>query len=235
MSYVTYWHTRPPGLPAASTLRRVATVWATQAEADAQATAQPLETAINVAVSDDVDVGWWIETAAGASLGTATAALPDAAIPAADALAAAWRRRLHAAWRAYAAGDPATARQDWWPRISGSDAALVATDRWAYSQIALGDVIAGGGVAALATTAQREAAIRHVESAIATLGRTWYGVMVADATKRGDWSGGSVAAGRVIYSDLFTPAYAVRAADGAWTALTARVPAGFEPDSPTLR
>lgn len=234
MAYVTYWHGRQTMLPAASTLRVVAAVFATQAEADARAGAETFETNFTGAVSDDVDVGWWLETAGG-SRGTVTAALPADAIPAADADAAAWRLRLHLAWRAYVAGNPATARQDWWPRIVGSDDALIATDRWAYAQIALGDVIAGGGVAALGTRVLREAAISHVETAISTLGRTWYAVMRSNANRRADWSGGSVAANARLYSDLFSNAYAIRAADGTWTQLSARMPAGFQPDSRTLR
>ena len=235
MAYVTYYHARPAGLPAASTLRRVAAVFATAPEAAARAAANVVETNVAVPVSDDVDVGWWIQTAAGATLGAVSAALPEGTVSAAAARTAAWRRRLHDAWRAYVAGDPSSARQDWWPRVSGSAQALVATDRWAFSQIALGDVIAGGGVATLNSTPLREGAVAHIETAISTLGRTWYRVMVADADKRGDWAGGSVAANSRIYSDLFSNVYALRAADGTWTQLAARVPAGFEPDSPTLR
>lgn len=236
MAFVTYWTARPAALAATSGVRRIATVHATQALANARALAQADETAYVGAVSDDVDPGWWL-VASGAGAGAATATPPADALPAGGADLADWRRRLHAAWRLYCDGarNPASARQDWWPRISGSDQALVATDRWAYSQIALGDVIASGGVAALGTAVLREAAVAHVETAISTLGRIWYGVMASDAAKRGRWARGSVAARAVIYSDLFSPAWAIRAADGTWTAVGASVPDGFEPDSETLR
>lgn len=236
MAFATYWTSRPAGLAAASTVRRIATVHETQALANARAAAEAAETAYVGAVSDDADPGWWL-VASGAGAGAATATLPADALPAGGADLAAWRRRLHAAWRLYcdSAGNPATARQGWWSRIAGDDQALVATDRWAYAQIALGDVIASGGVAALATTAQREAVIAHLETSVATLGRVWYGVMSGDARLRGDWAGGSVAAGVRLYSDLVTAQYAVRNADGTWTQLGARMPAGFQPDSETLR
>ena len=236
MAFATYWTARPGELAAATAVRRVATVHETQALANARAAAEAGETAYAGAVSDDADPGWWL-VASGPGAGTATATPPADALPAGGAALAAWRRRLHAAWRRYCDGarNPSSARQDWWPRISGGDQALVATDRWAYSQIALGDVIASGGVAALGTAALREAAVAHVETAIGSLGRIWYGVMEADSAKRGRWAGGSVAANAVIYSDLFSPAWAIRAADGTWTALGASVPAGFQPDSETLR
>ena len=246
MAFVTYWTARPAGLAAASTVRRIATVHETQALANARAAAagrvlidnvdSPAETAYVGAVSDDADPGWWL-VASGAGAGAATATPPADALPAGGAELAAWRRRLHAAWRLYcdSAGHPATARQGWWSRIAGSDQALVATDRWAYSQIALGDVIASGGVAALGTAVLREAAVAHVETAISTLGRFWYGVMAGNATKRGEWAGGSVAAGARLYTDLFSSVYAIRTADGTWTQLGARMPAGFQPDTEILR
>lgn len=226
-AYVAYFDGAPPGQGADA--RIVASVHRSQALANAAGGAAGVSAHAG-AVADEVDVGSLIDSGTGAVLAWADPA-------AAAAQAAAWRLRLHRAWRAYVdgSGRPATARQDWWPEIAGDRAALTATDRWAYSQIALGDVIAGGGVAALGTTALREAAIAHIETAISTLGRVWYGVMRGDAAKRGDWSAGSVAANARIYSDLFTAGYAVRAADGAWTQLAARVPAGFQPDSETLR
>lgn len=226
-AYVAYWDAAPAGQGADA--RIVASVHRDQAGANAAGLAAGVA-AYAGAVADEVDVGALIDSGTGAVLAWAEPA-------AADARAAAWRLRLHDAWRAYLDSDgrPATARQEWWPQIAGSRDALTATDRWAYSQIALGDVIAGGGVATLDTTAKREAAVAHIEQAIATLGLTWYGVMQASAAKRRDWSGGSVAAAARIYSDLFTAQYAVRAADGTWTQLGSRIPAGFRPDSPTLR
>lgn len=239
MAYVTYFHGRPPGLPAASTWRRVARTYATQAEADARAgEALQSETNYTGAVSDDVDSGWWIQTG-GPTAGTVAAKLPANAIPAADARTASWRLRLHRAWRAYCDGaaHPGTARQDWWVRVGGSDDALTATDRWAFSQIALGDLLAQGNLGALNTVAKREAALAHVETAVSTLGAAWYGVMTGNQARRDDWRTGAVADGARIYSDLFTAGLAIRQADGAWTAMpaTARIAAGFNPDSPTLR
>ena len=215
-AFVVYWDAAPAGQDADA--RVVAAVYRSQALANAAAGA----------VADEVDVGSLIHSGTGVVLAWA-------APTAAAARLAAWRLRLHLAWRAYVDGRPATARQDWWPEIAGSRDALTATDRWAYAQTALGDVVASGGVAALNTTAKRETAIAHIEQALSTLGRTWYGVMAADPTKRHDWRTGSVAANARIYSDLFTANYAIRAADGTWTQLTARVPAGLQPDSETLR
>ena len=226
-AYVTYWDGAVAGQGADA--RVVAAVHATQALADAAGRAADVSAYVG-AVADEVDVGSLVHSGTGVVLAWAADAADARQLEA-------WRMRLHRAWRAYVdgAGRPATARQDWWPEISGSRVALTATDRWAYSQIALGDVIAAGGVAALATTAQREAAIAHIETAVTTLGRVWYGVMQGDLRKRTDWSGGSVAANARIYTDLFTVGYATRAADGAWTQLTARIPAGLQPDSETLR
>ena len=224
-AFVTYFDGAPDGQGADA--RVVAGVHRTQALANAAGGTAGV-TAYDGAVADEVDVGSLINSGTGVVLAWAA---PNANA----ARVAAWRLRLHRAWRAYVAGPSATARQDWWPEIAGSRAALTATDRWAYAQIALGDVIASGGVATLNTSAKREAAVAHIEDAIAKLGRTWYGVMLVSQPKRTDWSGGSVAANRRIYSDLFTADYAIRAADGTWTQLTARVPAGLQPDSETLR
>lgn len=96
--YVTYWTASPPGLPAASRQRRVARIYATQAEADTRGTAQADETAYQGAVSDDADVGWWL-TASGAGAGTVSAT--PAALPADTRRKRAAAEQVHAALRSW--------------------------------------------------------------------------------------------------------------------------------------
>ena len=162
------------------------------------------------------------------------------AAPTAEAkLTADLRLRLHDAWRAFcdSAGRPATARQDWWRRIDGHDRPLRAVDRWAYLQIALGDLLAAGDLGALNTAAKREAAVGRIAAAVSTRGRAMHGVASADRAKRDAWYDANPAAGQRIGTDLFTAALADRAPDGTLIQLpaAATVAAGLNPDSPTLR
>lgn len=94
MAYVTYYTTAPAWVPAADRRRLVARVHATQAAANAHAGATAGVTAYAGAVSDDVDLGWWL-TATGAGAGTVTAAAP--------ALSDVVRRRRAAARQVHAA------------------------------------------------------------------------------------------------------------------------------------
>lgn len=226
--HVTYFTAAVAGQPAAA--RVIERVHRTQALADARAAADGVA-AYAGAVDDNADVGGLIDTGTGAVLAWARAS-------AAAARTAAWRQRLHAAWRQYndSSGLPATARQEWWPRIDGSGEALTATDRWCYIQVALGDLLAVGNLGGLNTVAKREAALAHIEAAVGGLGKTWYGVMSGNDARRGDWRQTSTAAGARIYTDLLTAAWAVRPADGSYILLPAGlIPAGLDPDSPTLR
>ena len=75
MAYVTYYTAAPAWVPAADRRRLVARVHATQAAANARAAATAGVTAYAGAVSDDVDIGWWL-TASGAGAGTVSAVAP---------------------------------------------------------------------------------------------------------------------------------------------------------------
>lgn len=99
--HCTYYTARAPGLPATSRQRIVAWVGGSQAEADTRATAQAAETAYQGAVSDDVDVGWWL-TASGAGAGTVAAALPASEISADTRRKRAAARRVHVALQGWA-------------------------------------------------------------------------------------------------------------------------------------
>lgn len=207
----------------------------TQSAADTAAAASTALTAYQGDISTELQVGQAIDPATGR-------AAAETRLSAADRLTADWRYRLHRAWQHYC--DPAhpTARQDWWSEVASdaavSQAAVTATTRWAYHQIALGDLIAARTWASSATDAAREMIIRHIVGTIVSLARTWYGVMVADQTKRGQWGGSSTADGAALYSDIVTSAIALtpRTPDGVWRAMIgATIPAGFQPDTPTLR
>lgn len=75
MAYVTYYSAAPAWVPAADRRRLVARVHATQGEANTYAAATAGVTAYVGAVSDDVDIGWWL-TASGAGAGTVAAVAP---------------------------------------------------------------------------------------------------------------------------------------------------------------
>lgn len=102
MAYVTYFTSRPPELPAASRLRRVARVYETQAAANARAAGADDETVYGRAVSDDVDIGWWL-TARGAGAGTVSETLPEGTISADTARKRAAARKVHAALQGWTA------------------------------------------------------------------------------------------------------------------------------------
>ena len=93
--YVTYYTARPAGLPAASALRPVARVFATQAEATAGGAAEG-ETAWHRGVSDGVRPGWWLVTGAGPLAGNVSEAIPDASGPALRKACALADARAHA-------------------------------------------------------------------------------------------------------------------------------------------
>lgn len=94
MAYVTYFTARPPDLPAASRQRRVARVYGTQAEANARAAGAADETVYGRAVSDDVDLGWWVTIT---GVGAGTVSQTPEALPADTARKRAAARKVHAA------------------------------------------------------------------------------------------------------------------------------------------
>ena len=151
-----------------------------------------------------------------------------------------WKFRLYQAFQTYNDSSLPTSRQDWWPAKSGvpGTESLLATDRWAYAQVALGDLIADRAYGNSGTSeVVRETAIAHICTVLETLGRTWYGVMLSTQTKRDSWKVWLINDGSVIYSDIIVPAtLATRGADGTFTAMgTASIATGFKPDTPTLR
>lgn len=94
MAFVTYYTAAPAWVPAADRRRLVARVHATQAAATARGAAVAGETAYTGAVSDDVDLGWWL-TPSGAGAGTVTAVAP--ALPDVVRRRRAAARQVHAA------------------------------------------------------------------------------------------------------------------------------------------
>lgn len=151
-----------------------------------------------------------------------------------------WKYRLYNAFKVYNDSSLATSRQDWWPSISGTNGAqaLLATDIWAYHQIALGDLIADRVHGQSGTTeATRETAIAHIVNIISTLGKTWYSVMLDNGGPRRSWAGTASNSGAVIYSDIITiNTLAPISPNGAWTPFTGvTIPTGFKVDTPTLR
>ena len=229
-AYVTYTDAALDGQ--AATTRVVERVFASQAAADTRAGEVGGVSAHQGAVSDAVDVGDLISTATGALV--AAAAPTEAA-----ALTAAWRERLHAAWRQYAAGGPhpATGRQGWWASMPDGVAATTAVDRRMFAQVALGDLIASGAYAPSVGAAIRATALEHIESVLLGDGAAMYARVQASASLRQSWSAAPVAAGSALASDVIVGGTLLtRTADGAHTAIAgAAVPAGFNPDSSTLR
>lgn len=154
-----------------------------------------------------------------------------------------WKYRLYEAFQTYNDSSLPTSRQDWWPSKSGATGvdALIATDRWAYAQVALGDLIADRVYGNSGTSeAVRGTAIAHISTVLETLGRTWYGVMLGGTT-RGVWKASSVEDGSLIYSDIIVrDTIATRSPDGSFTPMApdasrAGIPTGFKVDTPTLR
>ena len=229
-AYVTYTDTALDGQ--AATTRVVERVHQTQAAADTRAGEVGGVSAYQGAVSDAADVGDLISTATGALV--AAAAPSEAA-----ALTAAWRARLHAAWRQYAAGGPhpATGRQGWWASMPDGVAATTAVDRRMLHLVALGDLIAAGAYAAGVGAAIRTAALEHLESTLLGDGAAMYARVQGSASLRQSWGAAPVAAGGAIHCDVVVAGtLLVRDPDGAYTALAgAAIPAGFTPDSSTLR
>ena len=234
--YVTHFTAAPPGLPSGSALRPVARVFLTQAEATAAGAADG-ETAWHRSVSDDVRPGWWLVTGAGAGAGNVSAALPAGTLSADADRIAAMRARLHQGWLD-------RARRDWWPSMrSGANASrpLRALDRWGYHLVAHGDLIASGAWPGTALSLDdRDDRVDHLVARLAA-GEIWYNVMVSQEAQSGGgnsalWAAVSVADSAIIYDDSITTAGARRDMDGTFPAMPgATIPAGFNPDTPTLR
>ena len=213
---------------------RIESVHQTQAAANAHAAAGAGVTAYAGAIAETEADGIDVDDLINASNGNVSPL--DDVVTAAARNTAEWKARLADAWSQYNGREP-SARQDWWVRIGGVDAALTATDRWAYHAIALGDLIADGSWPTVDNA--RAGAIEHIATVIATLGATWYGVVSGSgkATERGQYAGQSCDDGAAIYTDLIIDARCgTRAPDAAWTPMPgAVIAAGFRPDTPTLR
>ena len=163
-----------------------------------------------------------------------------------------WKYRLYEAFLVYNDSSLPTSRQTWWPNmrgkltgiVSGNTVTLIdptdglrATDIWIFHQIALGDRIVDRTYPITLTDAARTAALEHLESAIKTLGRTWYGVVTsaAKSTELTQWATASIADGSAIYSDLISNTGAVRSPDASFGLPGGNIATGFKPDTPTLR
>ena len=117
---------------------------------------------------------------------------------------------------------------------------LDATDRWAYSQIALADrIIRDEWPSTALTGASKIEALEQLFKWISTpsLVYTWYGVVSGSNknTARGNWARNSIAGNSSIYSDLLTTTGAVRTADATWPAVGATFHTNFDPEFTSLR
>ncbi len=229
-AYVTYADVAIGGQGA--DVRVVERVHGTQGAADTRAGDVTGVSAYPGAVSDAADVGDLIDTGTGAIV-------EPAARSEAVAFAATWRERLHAAWRQYAAGGPhpASGRQGWWSSMPNGSTATTAVDRRMFHQAALGDVVASSAYAAGVEAAIRTAALERIESTLLGDGAAMYARVQAAGGIRASWSAAPVAAGGALHSDVVVAGtLLVRAADGAYRPIAgAAIPAGFNPDSSTLR
>lgn len=132
-------------------------------------------------------------------------------------------------------------RKQGWTSLSGAEAAaLTATDRWVYHQIALGDRIVRAELMTSNTQAERDAAFEQINIWITIHGYTWYKVMLGDSTKRTLWSVGSTIGGAAIYTDLLEWTGAntgnVRTPDGTFNVYTSgTIHTNFDPEVITLR
>ena len=166
-----------------------------------------------------------------------------------------WKYRLYEAFLVYNDSTIPTSRQTWWPstksKITGSVSnnivtlvdpldGLRATDIWIYHQVAIGDRLADRTFLAALSDTARTAALEHLETAIKTLGKTWYDV-VTGATKTMDltrWANASTAANTRLYTDLITSTGGIRSPDASYNELIGAgntIAVGFTPDTPTLR
>ena len=130
--------------------------------------------------------------------------------------------------------------ESWVSRRDGADARtpMVATDRWAYAQIALGDVLARSIWLPGAAVAERVAGVAHIVDMITRIGAVWYGVMTANVGYTNSWSGASIADNAIIYSDIINDDGSPRDPDGMFLSpglVSPRIAAAFNPDTPTLR
>ena len=173
--YVTYTTARPAGLPAASALRPVARVFATQAEATAGGAAEG-ETAWHRGVSDDVRPGWWLVTGAGAGAGDVSEAPPATEKTALE------KARVLAAARAHARACLDLMRPGWLIEdvVATGDARVDVTARWLNTRHW---ILGGGRCVAVAardagwTADQAEAALAAYQALVpADAGAivTWY-------------------------------------------------------------
>ena len=186
---------------------------------------------------DAVDAGWRVGGSVTFVGGVYTYTPPDGIPTQADL----WIGDLADAYHTYLG----VRTESWVSRRTGASARvpMVATDRWAYAQIALGDALARSVWLPALTDTQRTAAVEHIVDLITRIGAVWYSVMVSayDTDPSNNvavsWAGWPIADGTTpIYSDIITAAGAPRAADGAFNPLPgAAIPTGFNPDTHTLR
>lgn len=146
--------------------------------------------------------------------------------------------RLHNAYNAYHTG----VRRQGWTSLgdSASNDALLATDRWVYTQVALGDLIARSEWISARTQVVRDAAIDRIVEWVGNNGYTWYSVMLDNMGSRDNWKATGVAGGSsLIYTDLLvgvgSNAGDLRTVDGTWNATTAVINTNFDPEEATLR
>ena len=141
-------------------------------------------------------------------------------------------------WRAYAAYNEQHRRSLWTHLRSGNNASdpLVATDKWVYHQIAMGDVVTDGTWPSSASDDDKLRIHNKILAAVTVFSEIWYRVQITDPLSHmGDWKGVAVASGSVIYTDLATSSGADRTMDGDFIAIPTTIPTNYNPEYPNLR
>ena len=160
--------------------------------------------------------------------------------------------RFHEVYRAY----QTTCRQGIWSSVKdptgddrftianlkATEEALIATDRWAYSQIGLADrIIRNEWPTTALTSALKIAALNHIAKWIGSYKNvyTWYSVVGGSDTmissSRQQWAAKPVIGASFIYSDIITAAGAVVSPDAMWDTPITQFHANFDPELSTLR
>ena len=123
------------------------------------------------------------------------------------------------------------------------NAALEATDYWAYHIVALMDQMINGAVFAGRTAEQKQELLDHADVIFRTLGPTWYQAQIdgadgdritANAINYRGGPGMALVAGSLIYTDICTAAGVPRGIDGAWNGMPTTIRNGFNPELPSL-
>ena len=210
---------------------QVVGVFRTAGEATAAAAGAASWTAGQIADSDDVDVGWYVDVSK--TPHTAAAEVPAAQQTASDRDD--WYARISAA---FLAGVELLNRAAFYRTRIGLATAqnFNAAFGWLYHTSALAKLTVDGAVFASLAAGARTTLLEHLEFEMASQADSAFAGFVADATRSAAWAGLSCADGAAVNTDLATSAGAPRNRDGSNTAVAgATIPAKFTPEHPALQ